>query len=78
MRVLVLLGISAETKGIRGVKLSEREERRIKYLSRFVFTVDTNMLNEFCQGNNLNYLGCRKLPLKRGDMNSFHVVFFSN
>ena len=78
MRVLVLIGISAESKSTRGVKLLEREERRIIYLSRFVFTVDTNMLTDFCQGNNLNYLGCRTLPLKRGDINSFHVVFLSH
>ena len=74
MKVPVLVGTSAASTSINGVKPSEREERRHYFLSRVSSTVDTTMLNDYCKEKNLTLLGCRELPSKRADMKSFHVV----
>ena len=78
VKVPVLVGTSAASTSIKGVKTSEREERRHYFLSRVSSTVDTTRLNDYCKEKNLTLLGCRELPSKRADMKSFHVVILVN
>ena len=73
VKVPVVTG-TATASTIKGVKSSEREERRHYFLSRVAANVDTDVLKNYCKEKNLTVLGCRDLPSKRKDMKSFHIV----
>ena len=63
LNVPVVTG-TATASTMKGVKSSEREERRHYFLSRVTTDVDTNILKEYCKEKNLTALEYRYLPLR--------------